>query len=51
MLHYSHVDARGYRDFVKQVPTDNTLDMSVWRKVWIISDGSKAPTEAILQNL
>jgi hypothetical protein len=24
----SHVDARGYRDFVKQVPIGNTSDIS-----------------------
>lgn len=48
---YIHVDARRYRDFVKQVPTGNTRDMSAWRKVGIIPDGSKVPTEAILQNM
>jgi hypothetical protein len=25
------------RDFVKQVPSGDTHDMSAWRKVWIIS--------------
>ncbi len=40
-----HVDARGYRNFVKQVPTGYTLDMSAWRKARIIPSGSKVPTE------